>query len=122
MTDNADTDTTATKQRRRFKSVRKILKSKGARGAEDANKVLDGIVEEWDGLHSELTELPDEDAENMKAHFNELVDGFDRLGDVLFGEVDEFQEYVDPLDNEVKKTYVEEMVKVELISADTETD
>ena len=58
----------------------------------------------------------------MKAHFNELVDGYDRLGDILFGEVDEFQEYVEPLDNEVKKAYVEEMVNVELISADPEGD
>ena len=76
--------------KRKFRSVRKILKSKGARGVEDAEKILDGIIDEWESLNDELTSLPDDEQTNLKAHFNELIDGKE-LGDVLFGDCDSFQ-------------------------------
>ena len=79
-----------TTPKRKFKSVRKVLKSKGARGIDDAEKILDGIIEEWDGLHEELEAMPEDDQENMKDHFNELIPGQDQLGTILFGDCDEF--------------------------------
>ena len=111
--EDAGIDTNAA-PKRKFRSIRKILKSKGARGIEDAEKILDGIVEEWDSLNEELTSLPDDEQTNLKSHFNELIDGKE-LGEILFGDCDTFQESMTDLENVQKKTYVKELIDQEII-------
>ena len=51
----------------------------------------------------------------FKDYFNTLIDGENELGDLLFGDKDEFEFHVKQMDNDNKKVYVDALVEKELI-------
>ena len=97
-------------------SLRINVKPKTTRGAtDDPAAVLEAMVEAWDDLQEAVSGLGDDDATQMKDFFNELNPDVGTLGDILFGDADEFQETVNPMDLKEKKTYVKAIVETELI-------
>ena len=73
------------------------------------------MKDDWDGLQEELSGLPEEEQESMKEHFNKLISDYDNLGDILYGDVDGFNDTVVNMDDSDKKTYTDEIVRVELL-------
>ena len=51
----------------------------------------------------------------MKEHFNDLIDDYDNLGDILYGEIDAFNDTVVNMDDGDKKAYCDEIIRVELL-------
>ena len=44
--------------------------------------------------------MPPAEQNELKAHFNGVVDSCDQLGDLLFGDVDDFASSIDEMDME----------------------
>ena len=53
-----------------FRAIKRKQKGKAGRGFEDAQSVIDTMKEDWEGLQEELNQLPDEEQDKMKEHFN----------------------------------------------------
>ena len=51
-------------------------------------------------------------------HFNSLVDGFEGLGNILFGDVDDFVELIADMENDHRDAFVKELLRTELINDD----
>ena len=51
----------------------------------DYTVVFDAMKSVWTDLEQGLKDLSEEEAAEMKSHFNELIDGEEDLGDILFG-------------------------------------
>ena len=99
-----------------FRALRRKLQNPQAkRGTTDLAVVQDCIIESWDGLNSELNSLPTDEQENMKKHFNELVEDKD-LGELLFGSADAFHDEMCSIQDEDKKIFFDELFKTEIIS------
>ena len=62
--------------------------------------------------------MPPAEQNELKAHFNGVVDSCDQLGDLLFGDVDDFASSIDEMDMEQKKAFVNELIRVELFDGD----
>ena len=52
----------------------------------------------------------------MKNHFNELIDDKEDLGEILYGDVEAFVDKVNELNEDEKKTYVDELYRTEIIA------
>ena len=98
-----------------FRALKVKLSGNATRGCEDIEAIVDSVKDAWGDLNSELHSLPAEEQDNMKKHFNELVDDKE-LGEVLFGSVEEFTDKLSDLDNDEQKMFFEELFKTEIIS------
>ena len=98
-----------------FRAIKVKLTGKASRGCEDIEAIVDSVKDAWGDLNSELHSLPADEQENMKKHFNELVDDKE-LGEILFGSVEEFTDKLSDLDNDEQKVFFEELFKTEIIS------
>ena len=101
-----------------IKPLRFKLTSKAGRGGcDDPAVVLEAMKNDWESLHSELDQLPEEEQNAMKGHFNEFVADCDTIGDALFDESsDEFIQTVDNLETKEKKEVINEIMRVEKVS------
>ena len=54
-------------------------------------------------MKSAIDRLAEEDAEELREHFNTLINDEDDLGDILFGEPDDFDSRVKFLDDTALK-------------------
>ena len=52
----------------------------------------------------------------MKNHFNDLIDDKEDLGEILYGDVEAFVDKVNELNEDEKKTYVDELYRTEIIA------
>ena len=93
-------------------------RAKPIRGAED--DIAAALIEEdfWDDLQEWCSENPD-DREIYREYFNKLIPGCSvELGDLIFedgAERQQFKQHFDFLTNIDKKTYIDELVKQEVI-------
>ena len=62
--------------------------------------------------------MTEEDQNALRAHFNEKIDGEDDLGDMLFGDNDEFDSKIKFLDEAVLKQFTEEIIATQVIDKD----
>ena len=76
------------------------------------------MVQSWDELESELAKLDKEDNDLLRGHFNECVEGEDDLGDILFGNREDFITRIDLLDEEPYEEFAAALEKEELIIID----
>merc|ERR1719367_1134238 len=92
-------------------------KPKSGRGFEDQSPsdIIECLVDVWDDIKEALDNLTPEEADEFKEHFNKYIDGEDDLGDVLFGNADDFVARVKFLDDETQKKYTEEIVSQNVI-------
>ena len=95
-----------------FGHLKVKAKAKSGRGSTDAAAVEDAVKESWDALKDALDGLSAEDEQEMKDHFNNLIEGDDTedLGDVLFGDLSDFEQKMCALNAEQKTTYFNELI------------
>ena len=74
-------------------------KSKSGRGEVNASAVVDAMRESWSDLQEAIGKLDTSAQDALRAHFNELIEGEEDLGDILFGTADEFDSRVKYLDD-----------------------
>ena len=86
------------------------MTARGARGSVDPQGVYETIKENWDALQEELDKLEDEQKNQIRDHFNSIIESEDDLGDILFGEIDDFESKLDLMDSEVMKAYTDELI------------
>ena len=102
-----------------FGKLKVKCRMRGARGTADANSIFRVVIESWKDLHEATSNLSPEEQQAVKDHFNNLIDGEDDLGDILFGDdqdgADEFEQRVIQLDSPLQSKYAEELVNAEII-------
>ena len=49
------------------------------------------MTDEWEQLQGALTALGESTQNEIKEYFNEILDDYDEIGDLLFGEVSDFK-------------------------------
>ena len=49
------------------------------------------MTDEWEQLQGALTALGESTQNEIKEYFNEILDDYDEIGDLLFGEVNDFK-------------------------------
>ena len=62
---------------------------------------MEAFESHWDDFQEQLEKYK-ETADDLRAYFNYLIDGEDDLGDILFGDYDDFRNRVAILDAEHK--------------------
>ena len=98
-----------------FRAVKRVCKTKGSRGIEDPESVIETMRDDWDGLVDELKTLPENEKEKIREHFNGLIEEFDNLGEILFGDIDDFNDTISGMSGQKLKIYTDEILRVELI-------
>ena len=53
----------------------------------------------WNDLQEALSNLDKDAQESLRNHFNDLIEGEEDLGDILFGTADEFDSRIKYLDD-----------------------
>ena len=56
----------------------------------DPNDIIEAIVESWDELQEGLEGLPEQEQEEIKEYFNTAIEGEDDLGEMFFGDSQDF--------------------------------
>ena len=95
------------------------FKPSQGRGAGDFGLVLEAITEDWGSLQDALNGLSANDKTAICEHFNGLNEDYDTLGDMLFGELEDFKQVVENMNPEEQKKLVEELIEAEIIDKDS---
>ena len=106
------------KGKSKFGAMRVKCKSKSGRGTFDAGVVVEAMMEHWKALQSAIEEMGEEKQDELRDHFNDLIDGEPDLGDILFGEPGEFDSRVKFLADDVAKKYTDELIAQEVLDKD----
>ena len=95
-----------------FGHLKVKCKAKSDRGTTDVAAVEDAVKESWVALKDALDTLSTEEEQEMKDHFNNLIkdDDMEDLGDILFGDLSDFEERMYMLSFEEKTTYFTELI------------
>ena len=111
----ANNDVEVPKRTVAFRSIKRKQKQPAGRASKEPKDVLDALTTDWVGLQDELFALPADEQEAMKEHFNDMIDEHDALGDILYGEKEEFEAVTNELDSDTLKSYTDEIIRVELV-------
>ena len=103
-----------------FGALKVKAKAKSGRGSVDAKAVIDCMKDAWDELQTAISNISEEEQQQLKDHFNGFIDGEDDLGDILFGTAEDFDSRVKFLDDEVQKKYTDEIKAQEVIDMSDE--
>ena len=97
-----------------FGSLKVKAKAKNGRGSMDAQLIEDALVDSWDTLQDALEEQDAGVEEQIKEHFNNLMEG-KPLGDLLYGDADDFKAEVATMNAGDKMKYFEELFAQDII-------
>ena len=89
------------------------------RGAIDATVILKALQDHWSELQYAIKDLPEDEQNEFKAHFDQVVEGEDDLGAILFGSWDEFDSRMKFLDEEATQEYTDELLAQEVLDKET---
>merc|ERR1712110_98892 len=72
------------------------------------------IVDSWDDFKDALEALSEEESQQLKDHFNNLIEGEenDELGEVLFGDLSDFEQKLCTVSDQDKQTFFDELFEV----------
>ena len=115
MATKEESDVAVPKRDVGFRAIKRKQKGQAGRGFAEPADVLDCLAGDWDSLQDELLKLPDDEQDSMKEHFNNLIEEADTLGDILYGDKEEFQNVTGALGGDDLKTYTDEIIRVELV-------
>ena len=77
-------------------------KARAGRGSLDAQAIEEALLGAWEALQDELDEQDESVQDQIKAHFNNFNADAGNLGDLLFGDADEFTSAIGNLKAEEK--------------------
>ena len=95
-----------------FGKLKVKAKAKNGRGSLDAQLIEEALSDSWDTLQEALQEQDDGIEQQIKEHFNNIGD---ELGDILYGDVDDFKNAVSNLSATDKMAYFEELFAQDII-------
>ena len=106
-----------------FGTLKIKAKAKSGRGSVDAAAIEEAVIEMWDEIVEATNNLAEDEQTDMKKHFNEFLanDDVDNLGDLLFGEVEDFKQAVATLSTEDKTKFFNEILKQGVLDEDSLT-
>ena len=85
----------------------------------DPGQILEAMEEVWSELQAKLNGMEEGLQTELQEHFNNLIDGEDDLGDILFGaDFASFEKRIKALDDEPKQTYTDALQKKEILQND----
>ena len=88
----------------------------GRSGEIDTTYVIEVLKEDWSALQDGLNTMSKEEKDAVKKYFNEICpEDDDELGDVLFGDVDDFDAQIQALNDEPKAKFVNALFDVEVL-------
>ena len=73
-----------------FGKLKVKARCKAARGSVNAEAVVEALTETWDDLSEAVNGLDQEEQDQLKDHFNKFIEDHDDLGEILFGDADDF--------------------------------
>ena len=97
-----------------FGSHKVKAKAKNGRGSLDAVAIEDALTNSWDALQDSHEEQEDGVEEQIKDHFNNF-NAQGNLGDLLFGDVDDFKAGIATLSATDKQAFFDELFAQEII-------
>ena len=88
----------------------KIVKAtcRPGRGTIDSAAIKDAMTNSWNELEENREEIEENEKNEIKAHFNALDEDVN-LGDLLFGDCDDFSAGLASLSNEKKMAFFNEL-------------
>ena len=89
---------------------------------DDPNTIVEAFEPKWDDLSQKLADDNENQAEEMKKFFNELIPGEDDLGTILFGDYSEFADRVKLLDDANKQAYTDALQEQDIIEIEKEDE
>ena len=98
-----------------FGKLKVKAKAKSGRGSVDAAACIDAVKNTWGDLQAAIATMSENEKDQLKDHFNGLIEDECDLGDILFGSADDFESRLKFLDDEVQQEYVDELIKQEVI-------
>ena len=102
------------------------VKAREGRGKAEASTVIDACHSNFRMIQDTLKEqLSDDERGTATDYFNELIEGEDDLGDILFGddcEADAFKNRLELLTAAQQKTFTDALIDQEIIDGDEFTD
>ena len=96
------------KEKNKFSCFKVKAKGNTTRGSENAKQIVDAFEEAWDDLQ-ELLDNNEEERNNMITYFNELIEGEDDLGAILYGDLQIFTDRCKFLEDTVAEEYTAEL-------------
>ena len=100
----------------RFGNLSVKVRVRGTRGDVDAEAVTEAMQDGWDQVRQAIDSLEESEQDELRAHFNGLIEEHRNLGDLLFGDAEEFVEAVQSMDAEFQRMYTEELMDQDVIS------
>ena len=94
------------------------MRARLSRGQLDAVIIFDAIQNHWDELQEALATLPENEKTEFISHFNSCIEGQEDLGDILFGNKDDFRSRLSFLDDEVADDFAQELLAQEVLDKD----
>ena len=71
-------------QKKLSRSFKFKIRPQSKRGSCDPNAVIEALQQNWDDFQQQLSQVSDEESEEIKQYFNELLEDDNELGDKLF--------------------------------------
>ena len=96
----------------------KITKKGESRGQLNSEEIIEAICGDWEELTKELGKFGADEREQLKDHFNSLLDNHDNLGEALCGDLDDFKLIISELNSDQKEILTNELVRVEIFDPD----
>ena len=98
-----------------FGKLKVKARCKKGRGSVDASAVIDAVMNTWGDLQEAIAGMDKPDQDELREHFNNLVEDEGDLGDVLFGTADDFESRLKFLDDDVQQQFTDELIAQEVI-------
>ena len=98
-----------------FGKLKVKAKTKSGRGSVDPAAIIDAVCGAWKDLQNAINTMNPEEQDELRSHFNQLIEDECDLGDILFGSSEDFESRLKFLDDEIQGEYTEELIKQEVI-------
>merc|ERR1711971_747565 len=98
-----------------FGKLKVKARCKAGRGSVNAEAVVDAMQHTWTELRAAIDALDDGEKDQLREHFNNLIEDQGELGDILFGDADDFKSAVQFMESDLQQQYTDELIAQEVI-------
>ena len=94
-------------------------KSTSCRGTIDQTIIFEALENHWPELQQALEQLPQDEKDAFREHFNNAIEGEDDLGEILFQDHETFKSRIAYLDPTAAEEYAQEILLQEVLDKET---
>ena len=102
----------------KFHKIKCVLgggRLKATRGSADSGAVVEALKDSWQDLQNAIKNMNESDKQELKDHFNGFDEDNDDLGDILFGDFNDFEQRINLMDDAASTAYTNELQAQEVI-------